>query len=132
MVTSYNSYCKPPYQKTWLLVLELFAQENPGTTHKNKLQRSENLNLAYYNVVVLWNIAFYMCRSLRVMVKCTGAIFVCKWIESIGWTPEKIVILIQIKWGFSIGMLWFSFILSLILLVLIEAKLIVTYHPIKT
>ena len=81
-----------------------------------------------HNVVVLWNIAFYMCLSLRVIVKCTGAIFVCKWIESIGWTPEKIVILIQIGWGFSIGMLWFIFILSLIILLLIEAKLIVTCH----
>ena len=131
MVTSYNSYCKPPYQKTWLLVLELFAQENPEPHIKTSCKGLKNLNLAYYNVV-LWNIAFYMCRSLRVMVKCTGAIFVCKWIESIGWTPEKLVILIQIKWGFSIGMLWFSFIHSLILLVLIEAKLIVTYHPIKT
>ena len=62
----------------------------------------------------LWKIAFYKCLSLGVMVKYTGAIFVCEWIESIGWTPEKIVIFIQIGRGFSIGMLWFSFIHSLI------------------
>ena len=33
------------------------------------------------------------------MVKCTGAIFVWEWIESIGWSPGKIVIVIKIKWN---------------------------------
>ena len=71
-------------QGDWYLHPELFAQENPGTTLKIKQKRSEKFKLCIHNVVVLRNIAFYMCLTLRIMVKCTGATFVCKWIESIG------------------------------------------------
>ena len=130
-VTSYNNYCKPPNQKTWWLVHStrtLCARKILEPLIKTSSKGLENFKPSIHNVIVLWNIAFYMCLSLRVMVKCTGAIFVCRWIESIGWTPGKIVILIQIKWMLSIGMLRFSFILSLILLLLTEAKLIVTNH----
>ena len=70
-VTSYNRYCKPPYKKhgNWYIHPELFVQENPKTTHKIIQKRSEKFKPCIYNVVV---------------VKCTGAIFVCKWIKSIG------------------------------------------------
>ena len=67
----------------WFIHPELFAQENPRTTQKIKQQRSEKFKLYLHNVVVLWNIAFYMCLTLRIMVKCTCTIFVWKWIESI-------------------------------------------------
>ena len=47
------------------------------------------------------------------MVKCTGAIFICEWIESIGWTPEKIVILLLrlgAKFYLSLHKMHFSFV----------------------
>ena len=68
----------------WYIHQELFVQENPGTTHKIKQKTSEKFKPCIHNVVVLWSIAFYVCLTLRIMVKCKGDTFVCKWIESIG------------------------------------------------
>ena len=85
MNVDHSNQCKQLYQKTWWLVHSprtLWARKYWNHS-KIKQKRSQKFKLCIHYVFVVWNIAFYMCLTLRIMVKCTGTIFVCKWIESI-------------------------------------------------
>ena len=86
MNVEHSNQCKPPYQKTWWLVHSprTLCTRKSRNHSKNQAERSEKFKLCIHNFVVSWNIAFYVCLTLRIKVKCTGAIFVCNWVESIG------------------------------------------------
>ena len=81
MNIDHSNQCKQLYQKTWWLVHSprTLCARKSWNHSKIKQKRSQKFKLCIHNVFVVWNIAFYMRIALRIMVKCTGTIFVSKW-----------------------------------------------------